>query len=142
VSYVNDPVRCDTSDNPLPTNASGVQAAGTPCNKIPSSLIVPQMVLYSKILFPAPVTTGNAAYNGVDNTPGTTNSNQMSIRIDEQIGNNDRVFVRYTGAWQSDVSSNGFQGTTVANDDTSYNLGVAWTHSLDVSQNVYTQVSV
>jgi hypothetical protein len=136
VSYANDPFQCDASGNPLPTNASGVQAAGTPCNKIPSSLIAPQLVLYAKALFPAPVTTGSAAYNGVDNTPGTTNSNQMSIRVDEQLRDNDRVFARYTGAWQSDVGSNGFQGTTVANDDTSYDLGVAWTHNFGQSAEV------
>ncbi len=133
VSYVNEPFQCDPSGNPLTPNSAGIQPAGTPCNKIPSSLIVPQLVTYAKALFPAPVTTGSAAYNGVDDTPGTTNSNQMSVRIDEQVRDNDRVFARYTGAWQSDVGSNGFQGTTVANDDTSYDLGVAWTHNFGQS---------
>ena len=34
---------CDSSGNPLPA-PGGVQASGTPCDKIPSSMIDPNMV--------------------------------------------------------------------------------------------------
>ena len=39
--YLRDPFMCDAAGNALPTNASGVQQPGTPCNKIPSSLLDP-----------------------------------------------------------------------------------------------------
>ncbi len=129
VSYVNNPFYCDTSGNPLPVASNGTQATGVPCNKIPSSLIVPQLVYYAKTLFPAPATTGSPQYNGVDNDAGTTVSNQMSVRIDETVTKSDRAFVRYTANWQPDLSPNGFQGTTVTTDSQGYDLGVNWVHA-------------
>lgn len=129
-SYLNDPFMCDAAGNALPTNPNGTQPAGTPCNKIPSSLFNPTMVYYMKTLFPAPKDVGNPNFNGQDSSPTTINSNQMSVRVDEQIGKNDRVFVRYTPSWQSDVSPQGtVQGNETNNTFDTYNIGASWTHT-------------
>src|SRR5215470_7253671 len=45
--FLRNPFRCDASGNPLPVNASGQQAqTGTPCLKLPASLINPVMQAY------------------------------------------------------------------------------------------------
>ncbi len=93
---------------PLPANASGIQAAGTPCNMIPTSLLNTTMVNYAKTLFPAPINTGNPDFNGRDTTPSIIRQDQISIRGDQQIGANDRIFARYTAAWQPDSVSGGY----------------------------------
>ncbi|HEX4022673.1 MAG TPA: TonB-dependent receptor [Acidobacteriaceae bacterium] len=129
-SYLNSPFMCDSGGNPLPTNANGTQAAGTACNKIPSSLFNSTMAYYLKTLFPAPKDVGNPNFNGQDNSPTTINSNQMSARIDEQLGRNDRIFFRYTASWQSDVAPQGtVEGNESLNDYDTYDLAANWTHT-------------
>jgi len=49
---------CDSSGNPLPAPGN-VQGSGTPCNKIPSSMIDQNMAAYAQKLFPAPNLTGD-----------------------------------------------------------------------------------
>jgi outer membrane receptor protein involved in Fe transport len=128
-SYTNSPFMCDSSGNALPTNAQGIQAAGSPCNKIPVSLINPSMSYYAKTLFPAPINTGQPGFNGRDSTENIVTSNQMSARVDQQLGNNDRLFFRYTGAWQTDSGSGGVQGNLSNTQINNYNIAVNWAHN-------------
>jgi len=127
-SYGNSPFMCDGSGNALPANANGIQAAGTPCNKIPSSLIDPTTLYYAKTLFPAPINTGQPGFNGRDSSPNITRNDQMEARIDQQFGSNDHIFGRYTGAWQPDTSSGGVQGNIVHTVVDAYNLALSWSH--------------
>ena len=80
------PFMCDGAGAALPANADGIQAAGTPCNIIPASLLNFAMVNYAKTLFPAPINTGNPSFNGRDTTPAIIRQDQISIRGDQQIG--------------------------------------------------------
>jgi Carboxypeptidase regulatory-like domain/TonB dependent receptor len=129
-SFINDPFMCDPLGNALPTNPNGTQPAGVPCNKIPSSLFNPTMLTYMKTLFPAPKNVGNPNFNGQDNSPSTINSNQMSIRIDQQIKQNDRIFFRYTPSWQSDLAPQGtVEGNDTHNNFDTYNIAAIWTHT-------------
>jgi Carboxypeptidase regulatory-like domain/TonB dependent receptor len=127
------PFMCDSAGAPLPANASGIQAAGTPCNKIPTSLLNSTMVYYAKTLFPAPIDTGNSDFNGRDTTPQIIRQDQISIRGDEQIGSKDRIFARYTAAWQPDTVSGGFPGLTANTQSNNYNLAMNWTHTFGPS---------
>ncbi len=129
-SFINDPFMCGPTGNPLPTNPDGTQPAGIPCNKIPSSLFNPTIVTYMKTLFPAPKDVGTPGFNGQDNSPNTINSNQMSIRVDQQIRNNDRIFARYTPSWQSDLAPQGtVEGNDTHNTFDTYNIAAIWTHT-------------
>jgi hypothetical protein len=96
---------CDGSGNALPANASGIQAAGVPCNKIPSSLINPTTLYYAKTLFPAPISTGQPGFNGRDSSPNITTNNQMEARIDQQLGSNDHIFGRSAVPRKSEQST-------------------------------------
>ena len=130
---ISQPFMCDPSGNPLPLNGNKTQVAGTPCNKIPSSLLNPTMVYYAKSLFPAPINTGNPAFNGRDTTPSVIRQDQISIRLDQQLGTKDRLFVRYTSAWQPDYVSDGFVGAVQNTESDNYNAAVNWTHTFGPS---------
>ncbi len=87
---------CDGSGNPLPTNASGVQAAGGACNKIPTSLIDP---IGQKLInfYPAP-NANNAAlgYNYVNDPVRKLNEGEFDVRLDHNFSNNDYAFARFS----------------------------------------------
>ena len=90
------PFRCDASGNPLPTAADGTQAAGTPCNKIPQSLISP---IGQKLinLYPLP-NANNAAlgYNYVSAPVRKLDEGKFDFRIDENLTNKDTFFARFS----------------------------------------------
>jgi hypothetical protein len=128
-SFINSPFMCDGSGNPLPVDSNGVQNSGTPCNEIPTGLINSSMLYYAKSLFPAPISTGVPGFNGRDSTENIVRSDQMSVRIDQQLGNHDRLFFRYTGSWQPDTGSGGIQGNILRQNVDTYNIAASWSHS-------------
>jgi len=128
-SVVRQPFMCDGSGNPLPTDSNGIQASGTACNKMPSNLLNPTTVDFATTFFPAPVNTGNPAFNWRNTTPNVITSNQISERIDEVIRNNDRLYGHYSGWWQSTTGSGGFPSLLSKTDSYTYNLSAHWTHT-------------
>jgi hypothetical protein len=129
------PFMCDASGIPLPANSSGIQqGTGTPCNKIPSSMLDQTMVNYAKTFFPAPQTiTNQPQFNGLDTTPNITDQNQGSVRIDEQLNTANRFFVRWTSAWEPIMGSNGYPGAVSVIDNSNYNIAANWTHTFGSS---------
>ncbi len=122
------PFMCDSGGNPLPAPGN-LQGVGTPCNKIPSSMIDPTTAYYAKTLFPAPITVpGFPQWNGVDTTPAVTRQDQVSVRLDQQIGAKDRVFGRWTAAWEPISAPGGFPGVTQTRQNNNYNVAVNWAH--------------
>lgn len=97
-SYVRDPFRCDSSGNPLPTNSSGLQSqtTGTPCNKLPASLISPAMQGFLKAYLAPPNFSGTAGQNYVETRPTIDNDNTWTARIDHRFRDADNVFFRFT----------------------------------------------
>ena len=90
------PFMCDSAGNALPAAADGSQAAGTPCNKIPQSLINP---IGQKLinLYPLP-NADNAAlgYNYVSEPVRKLNETKFDIRMDENISAKDTMFARFS----------------------------------------------
>ena len=129
--YLRDPFMCDASGNPLPANASGLQTTGTPCNKIPASLINAGAVTYAKAVYPTPIPTGVLGTNMIDFTPYVLGQDEMSVRGDEQIGNKNSAFGRYTAFWQASTGSGGLPTTTksVSTFD-AYQVAASWVHTI------------
>jgi hypothetical protein len=123
-----DPFMCDAAGNPLPTGV-----VGTPCSKIPSSLLDPKMVLLAKTVFPTPINTGFAGYDGLDTTPNATRQDEGTLRLDEVIGNNDRVSARLILMAQKRSGSGGFTGLKEDEVLHNYNLAASWSHSFGSS---------
>ena len=90
------PFACDGAGNPLPTAADGTQAGGTPCNKIPASLISP---IGQKLinLYPLP-NANNAAldYNFASQPVRKLDEGKFDIRLDENFSSKDSLFARFS----------------------------------------------
>ena len=118
---------CDTTGKPLPAPGK-VQGAGTPCNKIPSTMIDQNMVNYAQKLFPAPNLTGNAQFNGLDTTKTITRQDEGSGRLDHQFSEHDSVWARYTSFRQPVSGSGGFVGLLHGQVTDGYNVAANYTH--------------
>jgi len=90
------PLMCDSSGNALPTAADGSQTAGTPCNKIPQSLISPIGRAFTNI-YPLP-NANNAAlgYNYVSQPVRKLDEGKFDIRLDENLSAKDTLFARFS----------------------------------------------
>src|SRR3984885_11116598 len=90
------PFMCDSAGNPIPAAANGSQTAGTPCNKIPQSLINP---IGQKLmnLYPLP-NANNAAlgYNYVSQPVRKLDEGKFDIRLDENLSSKDSLFARFS----------------------------------------------
>src|SRR5258707_149102 len=67
--FSNSPFLCDAAGKPSP-DTNRVQSSGTPCNKIPTDMLDPNMIAYATALFPGSNRTPSAtsAFNAVDTT--------------------------------------------------------------------------
>lgn len=117
---------CDTSGNPLPAPGN-VQAAGTPCNKIPSTMLDKSMVNYAMKIFPAPNVTGQS-FNGLDTTKVITRQDEGGVRLDHQFSQHDYVWARYTSFRQPVTGSGGFVGILHDQVTNGYNVAATYTH--------------
>jgi hypothetical protein len=111
-----------------PSNPDQYLRDAFPDNQIPSDLLDQGMVLYAKTFLPAPVSTGVAGYNGIDNTPAVVRQDEASLRLDENLGSKDFLWVRYTGVTQPSSSSAGLPGVLSDTYFHGYNAGVGFTH--------------
>jgi hypothetical protein len=89
------PFAC-SGGKPLPVAADGTQAAGTPCNIIPQSLINPiGRALIN--LYPLPNTNNPAlGYNYVSQPVRKLDEGKFDIRVDENLSTKDTLFSRFS----------------------------------------------
>src|SRR6202171_4585287 len=118
---------CDSAGNPLPSPGN-IQGSGTPCNKIPSTMIDQNMVTYAQKLFPAPNLAGNPQFNGLDTTKTITRQDEGSGRLDHQFSEHDNIWARCTSFRQPVSGSGGFAGLLHEQVSNGHNLAVDYTH--------------
>jgi len=129
LSTVGSPIYNPFSTRPDPSNPGQFIRDPFPNNQIPAQFLNQGMVHYAKTLFPAPVNTGFAGFNGIDNTPSIIRQDEASLRFDGNLGGRDRLYVRYTGVSQPSSGSGGFAGLSSNVYFHSYNLAANWTHT-------------
>lgn len=117
--------------NTTPGNSFGTQAPGVACDIIPAGLVNQQMVKLVQAYFQQPNFTpvyGVENNNYFDTRPHTDNMNSWQIRLDQNFGQHDTVFLRLSQMWVSDTQPNA--GTLSQNPQTyhAYNFGGAWDH--------------
>jgi hypothetical protein len=101
---------CDGGGNPLPVNAQGIQGPGTPCNKIPQSLINPiaqRMINF----FPAP--NNLAAGLGEDYVASpvqSLNEGEWDVRLDHDFSVTDSMFARFSYDQATEFQPSGMPG--------------------------------
>jgi hypothetical protein len=123
------PFECDTNGNAItPTN--NIQTGGTPCLKIPSSMINPTMLAYMKAYYLAANTQVNEAsgYNFIENRPQIDNDNSYQVRIDLHNSAKNFGFGRISQMWVHDTTP--VTGTVESNISNyhAYNFGGGYTH--------------
>jgi hypothetical protein len=125
--YTRDPFMCTASGAPEPAT-NNIQAPGTPCMKIPSSMIATSLVNYAAVGLPTPINTGAAGFNALDITPNRVRQDTVSLRFDHQFSERTSLWARYTGYSQPDAYSAGFPGATQSLFQHGYQLGAVLTH--------------
>ena len=88
--------QCNASGNPLPAAANGSQAHGTPCAKIPASLV--NSIGASLLnLYPLPNANNAAAgFNFVSEPVRKLDETKLDVRLDHTLSSNDTVFARFS----------------------------------------------
>ena len=122
------PIYNPFSTRPDPDNPGQFIRDLFPNAQVPAQYLNHGMVLFAKTLFPAPIDTGIAGYNGRDTTPIVTDQNVPNVRIDQQFGEKNKLFFRYTRVGQTVDGSGGFQGLANTVDFVSYNYAASWMH--------------
>jgi hypothetical protein len=109
------PFQCNSSGNPIPANADGSQAPGTPCNKIPSNLFnnIGQAMIN---LYPTP-NANNAVsnYNFVNEPVRSLNETKFDVRLDDTVSSKDNAFARFSYDQAFSVVPGGAPGFAEAN---------------------------
>src|SRR5258707_12272889 len=90
--------QCDAGGNPLPAAANGRQAQGTPCAKIPASLV--NSIGASLLNFyPVPNTNASnagAGINFVSEPVRKLDETKLDVRLDHNLTANDTIFARFS----------------------------------------------
>jgi hypothetical protein len=102
--------QCNGSGNPLPAAANGSQAQGTPCAKIPASLV--NSIGGSLLnLYPLPNANNAAAgFNFVSEPIRTLYETKFDIRVDHNLTANDNLFARFSYDDADSYVPGGFSG--------------------------------
>jgi Carboxypeptidase regulatory-like domain len=125
---VRDPFMCDSGGNPLAVT-NGFQPSGTPCNKIPQSLIDPNMLKYAQTLWPAagPLILGQ--FNTSNPTKHNVDQNEYNVRLDESLNSSNSFWFRWSGEYQNQVNPGGFKGLNGIGSTDARNWGVHYLHT-------------
>jgi hypothetical protein len=93
-----DPFMCDNAGNPIAPFANGTQAAGTPCNKIPTALVsTAARAIASRLVSPDRVSPigdgigGNVAGNPAGDQTWLLNARNIEFRVDHNFTPNFRM---------------------------------------------------
>jgi hypothetical protein len=90
------PFQCNNAGTPIPANTDGSQAAGVPCNKIPSNLFnnIGQAMIN---LYPAPnANNPGGNYNYVNTPVRSLNETKFDTRLDQTFSSKDNAFGRFS----------------------------------------------
>jgi hypothetical protein len=101
-----------------------------PNNQIPSNLIDQTMVKLAS-MFPEPVNTGVAGYNGLDTTPTKTDQYSGNGRINAQFDANNSGWFRYSRYELPITAPGGFKGLVEPIRDYGWNFGGSFLHTFN-----------
>jgi hypothetical protein len=100
---------CDAGGNPLTPNAQGIQASGTPCNKIPQQLLNPVALAYLKFYPAANVAGKPTGYSNFANSATTDDDYDNEIgRMDWAMSERSRLSFNFRHNYQLQSKNNYF----------------------------------
>lgn len=125
------PFRCDTAGNALPLSGNGTQPAGTPCNKIPTGAINPQMqkFLTAYYLQPNSASGPSNSFNYIEQRSQVDNNNSWQLRLDHHFNDRNFGFFRISQMWVHDTQPVTGTIESALSDYHVYNIGGGFTHA-------------
>jgi Carboxypeptidase regulatory-like domain/TonB-dependent Receptor Plug Domain len=121
--YTFSPFQCDSSGNPLPAGAGGVQPAGVNCNKIPSNMFDPTVNssvdpsgLAMMKLYPQSNVVNKSTLTNFSNVPvRRLNEGEFDIKLDHNFSSKDSAFARFSYDQANSYVPGGSPGFAEAN---------------------------
>ncbi len=110
-------------------------------NIIPTSRLDPGSVLYLKTTMPAPISTGVADRNALDQTPQRRNAEEYTARVDHNLSPKDSLWFRISGGLQDAFTSGGREGLITNDIFRSRNFGVSYVRVFNASNILQVQMS-
>jgi hypothetical protein len=119
---------------PDPANSGKFIRDPFPGNQIPSKLIDPRMVAFIKAVLPpaGPVLNGTGD-NAIDTTPNHQTQNEYNVRIDQNFGEKNTVFFRYSAINSLLTTSGGIPGLIKHGSIPGRNWGASYVHVFNPS---------
>ena len=111
-----------------PANANQFLRTPFPNNVIPESRLDPVMAKLAQGIFPSPTATTTAGTNYSATAPGKTDQNLFNLRGDQQLGQNDSIWFRFSRVVLPRQSVNPIGLATNADTWRAKNYGANWTH--------------
>ena len=105
-----------------------------PGNQIPAAQIDARLVNFAKSIRPPLFNTGVANNNAIDNTPFRQHQNEITARIDQNVGSKDFFWFRYSSIYFDTKGSGGLANqVTQITDNPGQNYGASWVHTFGPS---------
>src|SRR6266851_9011054 len=122
------------STSPDPANPGKFIRDPFPGNQIPSNLIDPRMVAFVQAVLPpaGPLLDGSGD-NAIDATPNHQTQNEYNVRIDQNFGQKNTLFFRYSAINSLLSTSGGLPGLVKNGSIPGRNWGASWVHTFNSS---------
>src|SRR5713226_426217 len=122
------------STRPDPANPGKFIRDPFPGNRIPSNLIDPRMVAFIQaVLPPAGPVLNSTGDNAIDTTPNHQTQNEYDVRIDQNFGEKNTVFFRYSAINSLLTAAGGLPGLVKQGSIPGRNWGASYVHIFNPS---------
>jgi len=129
LSALGTPIYNPFSTQPDPSNPGKYLRDEFTGGIIPPARLDPNMVKFAQAVYPAPVATGVAGFNGLDNSPYVHDGDSYSVRADESMDPSNSLSFRFTRQRSPVTSSGGYMGLKSDTAYDGYNLNLSWLHT-------------
>src|ERR1700704_3079844 len=117
-----------------PANPGKFMRDPFPGNRIPSNLIDPRMVAFIRaVLPPAGPVLNSTGDNAIDTTPNHQTQNEYNVRIDQNFGEKNTVFFRYSAINSLLTTAGGLPGLVKHGSIPGRNWGASYVHIFNPS---------
>lgn len=116
-----------------PNRAGAVVRSPFTGNQIPVSRFDTGFLAYLRATVPAPIVTGVADRNQLDDTPVRQSQEEYTARVDHTFGPRDFVWARVSGSFFRSEGSGARQGLLNVTEYPTINVGASWLHTFGAS---------
>lgn len=127
------------STRPDPANPGQFLRDPFPGNNLPASILDPNMTKLAQAMYPVPTQTSATGTNFARTAPSRTSQNQYNIRGDQQLGEKNAFWFRYTNVTLPRVSTDPIGNASNSDTWRARNIAASWTHTFGPGAVLQTQ---